>query len=465
MSVKTTHPGFDLMKGEWEKCRAAAIGERAIHDARELYLPRLHEEEDDAYALRLSMTPWFNASWRTIEGLRGIMFRKPPKVTATDTLIEELKNIDLAGTDIDSFAQEIAEEALTVGRVGLLVDYPVVPIEAATRADVMSLGLRPSVSLYRAETIINWRVSRTNGATVLNMVVLTEQVEVPGKTEFDTNWETQYRVLDLFEGKYRQRMFRIDDKGDDELLSEGFPLMGNQPLRFIPFVFIGVDTLSPEVDDPPLIDLINTNFKHYGQATSYERGCFFSGLPTLFISGFDDENKKIYIGGSTANALPDPTAKAYYVEIAGNFEALRNNLEDKKREMAILGARLLETQKQGVEAAETVARRQVGEESTLAAMATNISHGVTQALRWYADWQGVTEEIQYEINRTFMPAKMDSGTLTAMVAAWQVGAFSKETLFDNLKQGEVIADSVTFEEEEARIDIQPPVLGAGGLES
>jgi hypothetical protein len=463
MSVKNKHKLYDEMAATWKMCRDASAGERAVHDARELYLPRLSEEEDREYNRRLKMTPWFNASWRTIAGLKGIMFRKPPRVEATESLLEDFKNIDLAGSDLYVFTQEVAEEALTVGRVGLMVDYPSVnQDQIRTLADTQALGLRALVTLYKAETIINWRTTRVNGSTVLSMVVLKEEAELPGEDEFDVVCEDRYRVLDLFNGVYRQRVFRIDDKDQDELIEEIFPLMNNQPLNYIPFIFIGTDDISPEIDEPPLIDLITTNFKHYGQATSYERGCFFSGLPTLFISGAAaDEENPIYVGGTVANMLPSPDAKAYYVEIQGNFDALRTNLEDKKREMAVLGARLLETQVQGrVEAEATLTRRQVGEESTISTIAITISQGMTKVLQWFAAWQGVQEVVSFELNRDFLPLKMDAPMLTALMAAWQAGGISKETLFDNLKQGQLIADEKTFEEEEAQIDNQV-IMGAG----
>lgn len=458
--VKTNHYKYDLMSPEWKKCRDACTGERAVHAAGEDYLPKLKEEDADSYNLRLRMTPFFNASWRTIAGLRGMLFRKPPKVDAPESILKELDNIDLSGTTLDDMAQEVAEESLAVGRVGLMVDFPTVDVESMTEADTRAMGVRTTISMYKAESIINWKVKRINGSSVLSMVVLQEQSDVEGEDEFQHKSVEQFRVLDLHEGKYRQRIIIVKD-GDDVVISESVPLMKGKPLTFIPFVMIGTDHIGPEVDDPPLIDLINTNFKHYGQATSYERGCFFSGLPTMFISGFEDEDRKIYIGGSIANALPNADSKAYYVEVQGDFGALRTNLEDKKREMAVLGARMLESQKAGVEAAEAIARRQNGEESFLSAMAQTISKGITQALRWFVQWQGVEYDVEYDINRDFIPIKMDSATLTAMVASWQQGAFSKETLFDNLKQGEIIADNITFEEEEARtetamIGLSPP---------
>lgn len=462
MTVRTQHPDYMAMASRWKMCRDAAAGEHAVHEARELYLPKLKEETAENYVLRLNMTPFFNATWRTISGLRGMLFRKPPEIDVPDSLAEAIKDIDLAGTTFQGTAQEVTEEALTVGRVGLLCDYPSVQ-NVNTLADARAMGLRALISIYKAESIINWRTSRVNGATVLSMVVLMENAGLPGKDEFETKTETHYRVLDLVEGKYRQRVFRIDEKDQDQQVGDDvYPLMNNAPLSYIPFVFVGVDSVEIEVGIPPLIDLVTTNFKHYGQATSYERGCFFSGLPTLFISGFNDDDRKIYVGGNMANALPQPDAKAYFVEVQSEFNALRTNLEDKKREMAVLGARMLENGRTSgaIEAAETVARRQSGEESLLSCMAQTISMGLTKALQWFADWQGANAQVKIELNRDFLPMAMDAATMTAMVAAWQAGAISQETLFDNLKAGEIIADDNTFADEQARIGNAAPILTA-----
>ena len=231
--------------------------------------------------------------------------------------------------------------------------------------------------------------------------------------------------------------------------------MNGEFMSFIPFVCVGTDDIGMEVDSPPLIDLVTTNFHHYQQATSYERGCFFSGLPTMFITGsdsFDSDGNpiEISIGGALANILPRPEARAYFVEVAGEFNALRTNLEDKKREMAVLGARMLEQQKAGVESADTIARRQYGEESTLAAISLTISMAAKQVLQLVADWQGINGDIKVRLNTDFLPSGMTAQDITSLISAWQQGAISGETLFDNLKAGEIIGD-VSYEEEQERI--------------
>jgi hypothetical protein len=126
--------------------------------------------------------------------------------------------------------------------------------------------------------------------------------------------------------------------------------------------------------------------------------------------------------------------------------------------MAVLGARMLESQKAGVESGDAIARRQSGEESLLSCMAQTISMGVTVALQWLADWEGVEGDVKCELNRDFLPASMDAQMLTAMIAAWQSGGMSYQTLFHNLKSGEIIEEGVSMEEEQGRISEAAPVL-------
>lgn len=454
-ALRDKHKEYLDMSDRWELCDALFEGEHGLHEEGEKYLSKLQDEDDKAYRARLKMTPVFGAFPRTVLGLRGMMFRKPMAVEVASSIEPMLEDIDLAGTTLQGLAQEVVEDGLVKGRIGLLVDYPQVP-QGATRADAAALNLRPMIVKYDAEAIYNWRMERINSATVLSQVRLEEEKEVQDpEDEFKVKCEKRYRVLDLIDGKYRQRVYKIVDEVE-VLEDEVYPQMNGKNLGYIPFVVIGVDCIGIDVEAPPLIDLATTVLHHYQQATSYERGCFFSGLPTMFISGINNENSdgstvEISIGGNLANILPRPDAKAYYVEVAGDFNALRTNLEDKKREMAVLGARMLESQKAGVEAADAIARRMSGEESLLSIMAQTVSMGLTTALQWFSDWAGATGEVSVELTRDFMPAGMTSQDMVAQIGAWQQGAISQQTLFENLKAGEIIASDVSFDEEQERI--------------
>ena len=456
--VRTKHPSYLEYEPLWEKCEDAAEGEADIHEAGVKYLPKLSGELPEDYEKRKNRTGFFNATWRTIAALRGMLLRKPPTVETPAAIAPYLEDVDMAGTSLYSFVQDVIEDCLITGRIGVLVDHPPMPEAGMTVAQAEALGMRPKLCQYDAEEIINWREARINNAMQLSLVVLCEKAPI-NSDEFGHDSEKRYRVLDLIDGQYRQRVFKINEQGNDQLLEEFYPTANGKSIDFIPFVFIGADESGADCEVPPLMDLVDMNLKHYAVSADYEHACHFSGLPTLFISGHNphDTDPKIYIGGPSANCLPDPQAKAYFVETSGDFPALRTNLEDKKAQMAVLGARMLEGQHNGVESAETVTRRTSGEQSLLSAMAQTISGGIERCLEIMAMWSNAPGPVRFELNRDFTPAGMTFQELSARVAAWQSGAISHQELYAQLVKGEVIAQEVTFEEMQAQIgDTAPP---------
>jgi len=456
--IRTQHPEYTESLPIWEMCENASEGEMEIHEKGTTYLPKLLGEEDAAYKARLARTPFFNATWRTISGLKGMLFRRSPSVDAPALIVPYLTDIDMAGTPFSMFAQNVAEELLTLGRIGILIDHPEMPTNAdgtpITVAQAERFGLRPMMAEYDPESIINWKSARINNAMQLVLVVLKEEAPV-GDDLYSHKTEPRYRELALTPDGYRQRVFRINDKGDDELISEFFPKMRGAAISYIPFVFIGVDDIGPEVETPPLLDLVTMNIHHYQVSADYEHGCHFSGLPTPVISGYNagDNAQPVYIGGASIITLPDPQATASYMEIQNDFEALRKNKDDKKSEMAVLGARMLENQRASVESAETLQTRSQGEQSQLAAMAQVLSMGLTKALQWFSDWAGASGTVSVEVNRDFVPVGMTAQELTALVGAWQAGmpGASGQNVYALMQKKEMADPTVTYEQEQERI--------------
>lgn len=461
-TVDTPHPEYIEYLPLWESCEHANAGEAEVHEHGETYLPKLVGELSDDYTKRVNRTPFFNAVARTIQGLCGMVFRKPPAVELPPKTQSYADDIDLAGTNLVSFVADIVDEYLESGRVGVLVDHPEqTDGDGLTVAEAEARGYRPALKKYCAEHIINWKNGRVSNRHQLTMVVLKESASV-ATSEFDHTTEDRYRVLDLFNGIYRQRVFRKGDNGEDEQIgSDIFPTINGNPFYFIPFRIIG--GIDPKT--PPLMGLVDINFHHYQVNADYHHGLHLS-MPTLFVTGYRPINEPgkpsptIYIGGTAANILPDTGANAFFAEVSSNFEGHRQALLDLKNEMAVLGARMLESQKASVEASETLARRQNGEDSYLAEISQMISRDMEWLLGIFAEWAGDSGEGAFKLNRDFVPAGMGAQELTALVGAWQSGAISQQTLFDNLQRGEIIDGSVTFEEEQARIGEAPLNLSA-----
>lgn len=448
--MKHRHEQYKRMQSRWQMCRDAAAGEYEVHEKTTEYLPKLSQEKDDDYRKRLKRTPFFNATWRTIIMLRGMLFRKEPLIVVPDAMADELLNIDNTGMSLSSFMQDLSLEALTVGRSGVLVDHTQVP-QGITSADSEMIGARPFMSMYTTESIIDWEYTNINGRKLLSMVRLNEDTENYNDIEIEEDQEI-HRVLKLTDSGYIQQIFIIGDKTEVKFGDDIVPRMNGSSIDFIPFQPIGIDTLKIDVDAPPLIDLVTMNFHHYRQSSSYEQGCFVSGLPTLFIYGNNDNDKKIYVGGAMANSFPDPSARAEFVEVKSNFQALRENLQEKKDEMAILGARMLESRRAGVESGDAWERKQVGEESILSDIATTISAGMTKSLKWYAEWGGYDPtDISINLNKEFLPFSMTSQQITALVAAHNHGTLSYNALYHNFNRAGLYPTGSTIEDEQGNI--------------
>lgn len=461
--LTTNHLDYDSMAPKWQRCRDAASGQDAVHAAGKRYLPELKKQQPDEYAAYKLRALFYNATWRTIAAMSGMLFRKAPIIEVPSIMGKHLDNITGDGDSFGVLSQKIAEDVLAVGRCGVLVDHPPVD-QDATMLDYAAADFRPTMYFYKAEDIYNWH---TDGHRI-TMVRLKEK-QVIRMDEFDFEEAEQYRILDLDLGHYRQRIFR-KIKGKEELQQIGddiIPVINGKRLDYIPFQFFNVSSLTAKVEEPPLIDLVNVNMAHYRATADYEHGLHYCGLPTPFICGHSsDASEEMYIGGNAAWIFPNPDTKVGFLEFTGaGLEPLRQSLADKQTMMAILGARMLAEQKKAAETAEAAGIHRAGENATLAVIADTLTDGLKRCLEYYAAWLGSTEEIQYRINKDFLPSPMSAADITARMGLWQAGAISLEDLINELKKGEIIAEDRSAEDIMDDIAANPAALALDANES
>jgi len=211
-------------------------------------------------------------------------------------------------------------------------------------------------------------------------------------------------------------------------------------------------------------DIITVNLDHYRLDADYKHGLHFTALPTAWVSGFD-KGASLRIGSSTAWISETPGAAAGFLEFTGQgLTTFERAMDRDERLMAVLGSRLLEDQKKVGETAEAIQLRQGGENSILGNISTNVSESLTQVLRW-AYWWNSTEEIPeavtdsqalLELNTDFSMKGMTSLELTAVVAAWQAGAISQDTMLELFRKGEVLPDGRTNQDERELILVGNP---------
>lgn len=473
MSVKNTHEDYKESCAVWKRCRDAAEGQDAIHEAGKEYLPMLADQTPAEYNAYKTRASFYNATWRTIAGLQGMIFRKPSVVKVADVVEPLLEDVSLSGENLHIFSLQIIEELLIVGRVGIFVDYPTIDTVRTTEADSRRMGLRPTLKQYTTESIINWRHTVIDNRCTLSMVVLAEEVYGTGETEFDAVESEQYRVLDLFqlpkkngttELVYRVRVFTVNAKDEDVLVSTSYPKIKGKYLTYIPFYVVGTSRVKIDPDVPPLVDLVDVNLSHYRTNADYEHGCHFTGLPTPVISGYTPEKdgQSFGIGSMTAWVFPRPDARATYLEFTGQgLKALEANLSRKETQMVVLGARMLESKQSGGDSPTGAAISMGGEQSLLASISQAASMCILRALTTFSEFAGSTEPVTFRLNKDFFPMAMSALDLTALVASWQNGAISYATLFANLQRGEIVDIDQTIEKELLGMNQHKPEIPGG----
>jgi hypothetical protein len=472
MPVDSTHPLYDEFFERWARARDVVAGEDRIKDAGETYLPRLDSQDEEEYQAYKTRATFFNASGRTVDGFQGMVFRRDPIVKlpdpgspAGDVMKRFETDVDMFGTSLYIYAKEIAADVLEVGRAGTLVEWH-------------DAEKRPFVCLYQAEQIINWRVSRIGGKNVLSMVVLQESADKMGEgDEFEAVGIPQIRVLRLNNIAGKAPAYSVDiwhqmnPEGKDgkpewRFIETRVPQRLGKPLPFIPFVFHGPLNDLPDPVKPPLDDVVVVNLAHYRMDADFKHGAHYTALPTAWVAGFDKDTE-LKIGSSTAWVSENPQARAGFLEFVGQgLGTLEREKDRLEKHMAVLGSRLLEVQKRVSESAEALGLRQAGESSIISNISASLSKSLTKVLRWAFWW--VTNEVDpelipvetiaLELNRDFETARMTAPEVVALIQAWQAGMISHDTVLDQMRQGEIIAQNRTNEEERELIENQPPPL-------
>lgn len=454
---QVTHVRAEVLKQIpiWDRIWDCIEGQDRIKEKREAYLPKPNptdrsEENAERYNQYLERAVFYGVSGRTLNGLTGQVFNKDPQIELPELLSLLEKDIDGSGVTLVQQAKRCLGRVLGVGRAGLLTDYPVTE-GATTRAELLSGNIKPSIILYEANNIINWRVTRMGGRSELTLVVLKE-LHVEDDDGFEETEVVQYRELRLVEGVYFVQLWREVSNvksaqvGTTQNTSEGFQMMeisvpvdsSGRPFDYIPFTFVGSENNDDLIDTPPLGDLCALNIAHYRNSADYEESSFITGQPTPFFAGLTEDwvkdvlGDKIQLGARAAVPLPVGGT-------AGMLQAEPNTMpkeamELKERQMVALGAKLVE-QKIVQRTATEASLENASETSVLGTAADNVSDAYTRSIIWAGAFVGVSEEgISVELNTDFDIHKMSAQERQILIQEWQGGGLDFEEYRLNLKK-------------------------------
>lgn len=447
-NVAFIRPELSKLLPQYYLIRDCLSGEPTIKGARTVYLPMPNAEDQSKenkarYDSYLKRAVFYNVTRRTLNGLVGQVFMRDPVVKVPSLLNPVIENASGTGVSLTQQSKKTLSLTLAYSRAGLLVDYPEVPEGGATIADLEAGRVRPTITTYSPQEIINWRLTERGAEEILSLVVLAESYTF-ADDGFEMKNAAQFRVLKLDEnGEYVMEVWseptptawngEKTPKGNFQRMKEIRPKGSDgQPLREIPFTFVGSENNDPQPDNPNLYDLASINVAHYRNSADYEESCFIVGQPTPVLTGLTEEWVKDVLKGTVAfgsrGGIPLPVGGDAKLLQAGENTMIKEAMEAKERQMVALGAKLVE-QKQVQRTAFEAKVEATSEGSTLSSAAKNVQAAYVWALQWCARFVGVPETaIQFELNTDFDIARMTPEERAQAIKEWQGGAITFEEM-------------------------------------
>lgn len=421
----------------------------------ELYLPRpnasdMSPDNRSRYDAYLQRAVFYDVTSRTLNGIVGQVFTNDPEVLLPELLKPLEKDANGNGVGLVQHSKEALQHVLSVGRCGLLVDYPKTQ-SPTTRQQLLEGKVKPTINTYSPENIINWQTEKVGAQQILTLVVLCEtyahKIDM-----FQFEERTQYRVLrldnTLVPAIYVQDIYREEDVTADgkpvlepsgrikrewpDMPSETMiPLASNaKPLEAIPFTFVGAVNNDPSPDPAPLYSLADLNIAHYRNSADYEESVYTVGQPTYVVSGLSQEwytkvmKSAILVGSRSGIPLP-VGADAKILQVEPNTMA-KEAMDQKESQMKAIGAKLIED-KQVAQTATEANIANGSETSVLATGAKNVSSAYKFALEQCALFVGapVSEEtLRFELNTEFAVNSMTAQERQQLIAEWVAGAIT-----------------------------------------
>lgn len=462
MSVDAKHKAYTAAATGWQKVRDFIAG-GAVVKPYVLPLPGHDATTISDYRSRAYYLP---AVARSVDAFTGLVMNPEPVIQAPAALTEYLDDVSYDGEPAKRMIGRTAREVISVGRCAVVVDYP--KAEGADQlsvADAERLGLRAYARFYKTEDVLDWRVTARGGERILSFLKLRENADEPTP---DNEWTVtaveRIRVLDLVEGKYRQRLFQKGDVRDEQtgkpmtswtqVGGDVFPMAGGKPLEELPAVVFGPDSLDvTEVATPPVAEMVEIACAHLQDSASLQWTLMWVSNPTpIFINLNLPEGETIKLGSSQGIALHEGGDAKFLSLGADGVGAIRQALEDKRRDMAAIGARLLADESSAQISRDTAIIQRAGEHSVLANIATTVADGWKRVLGYLALWAGATGDISVTLNTDFVPQGMTSGELSELISAVQAGQMSSRDLFALLQKRGLVRPDKTYDEHQDELD-------------
>lgn len=438
-----------LRQSAIQQNRDIRAGKSAMYTNRTTYFRQLDSQSDDAYDAMVDMAPHYTLYSKVVDGFVGTIFRKPIQLNGADNLTQT--NVDLLGNDLQEYCQQVTRYVFEDGFCATIVDYSSTTGQSFLR-------------LIQPEQFISYKTDNSDGYPKLSRFIYKETVEEDDPdSEFATVDVDYYTVWDLDnEGYVRVRRYRSEDEEVPTLSSESTPTLDGVKIEELPITIHGINPNNFSVEKSPLQDISDLNIAVDQRVIDMVYLLHWSALPTPYVIGVDpqDPDAPTSIGPTKAWLISNEMAKVGMLEFSGSsYDAHLSYIDHLMYIMSAIGAQILKKEGVSRETASSVLIRTGAQTSLIATIVDNISSQMEDVLKWKMAWDGTEfdeDNLTFKLNRDFIQVDMPANDQIALVRSWLEGALSFDTMFNKMKEGEIIPSTRTAEEELELIKQNPP---------
>jgi hypothetical protein len=483
MALNSTHPTYDASLEDWQVMRDSYGGERVVKARGTKYLPATAahildgqgknnpeakgEKDYQAYKLRAVFPDYVREA---VEYYVGMLHQKPAQIELPASMEPLRDKATNAGESLQLLLRRVNVEQLLTGRLGLMLDMPLIPDPAAPM---------PYIAVYVAETAINWDDSNDGqGVNNLELVVLNESGPV---RRDDMTWTDveRYRVLKLEEKaekpdqeepvssdvanegltradrdsvvtvKPKGRIFKqgvFATKGaqyNDDMLVP--PVFRGKALEQIPFVFVNSKDIISTPDLPPLLGLAKICMTIYRGEADYRHTLYMQGQDTLVtIGGIIDPDTGATEMGTTNDGVRVGAGARLDLNIGGDAKYIgvgseglseqRSALESDRKQAETKAGQMISPSAGKQESGDALTTRLSAQTASLNQMAKSGAAALENLLRIAAEWMGANpDEVKVIPNLEFVDKNLPSKDIVDWMSARTMGApISLATIHDNI---------------------------------
>lgn len=459
--VRTRHPEYQKRLKQWIIMRDVIEGSDAIKAKKTEYLPMASSAKDrpDKYELKAYNNFLYRADFTDFTAqikdvLHGMIENRPARMEVPNELKKKgvISNINLRGDSADQFFSDCLEDCLVTGFGGVLADIPRVDKDISVKQAEI-IGIRPYLTYYKAESIINWKYRLVNGVKKLAMVVLEEDIEM-NDDDFSHDTLKQWRVLRLTkDNKCIQDIYRTvkDSNGKEaELKIDSIPVtVMEEQIDYIPFIMLPFC----EPVKPILYDIALLNISHYVKTADLNAANHKTALPMAYTTGHTPEVDKetgepvpVYFGAETFLQMVESEARVGLLQFSG--EGIQHNEEAIARteaQMFTLCSHIISPDKKTAENKDAMSIHRQGEDAKLATYARYLSKRFTDAVKIICQWLNLDDDISIELNTDFSSMAFDANAVNAMANIFGKGKLPLRCLYYMLRQSNYLEPDMTYE--------------------